>query len=134
LKPFTLSFVPPDDLMELFREDYIRMQGGMIYGESPDFETMIDQLRLLNGRFRVIGEGRTLEEIIAKATPDLNSLEGPYKDGAIASLFVEYWEDANESPSPSNRTVTYKIHFIRRKVDWTFHSIEISNPFLSHAM
>jgi hypothetical protein len=56
LKPSTLSFVPPDDLMELFRNDYLLMQTSMIYGESPDFDTLIDHLRLLNGRFRLIGK------------------------------------------------------------------------------
>jgi hypothetical protein len=56
LKPTTLSFVPPENLMDLFREDYIRMQSGMIYGESPNFEALIDQLRILNGRFRLMGD------------------------------------------------------------------------------
>ena len=125
LQPANLAFVPPDDLRELFREDYLQMQRGMIYGESPDFDTMIDQLRLLNGRFRVIGEGRTLEEIIAEAQPELNTLKGIYEEGAIANPYVRYKSDIDKAASLTNRAITYPIRFIRRKNTWIFHSIEI---------
>ncbi|MEJ0106057.1 MAG: nucleotidyl transferase AbiEii/AbiGii toxin family protein [Bacteroidota bacterium] len=47
----TLSFIPPDAVIEMFRQDYIAMQSAMIYGTSPGFDTMIDQLKLLTGRF-----------------------------------------------------------------------------------
>ncbi len=42
----TLSFIPPDAVIEMFRQDYIAMQSAMIYGTSPGFDTMIDQLKL----------------------------------------------------------------------------------------
>jgi hypothetical protein len=133
LKSFSLSFVPPDDMMELFRQDYIQMQRGMIYGESLEFETLVDHLRLLNGRFRVIGEGRALEEIIAKATLELNNLSVTDKDEVMARTFAEYKGDVYKAASPSNRSVRYTVYFLQRGNDWIFHSIEIDKPFLSQA-
>ncbi|MGF2414798.1 MAG: nucleotidyl transferase AbiEii/AbiGii toxin family protein, partial [Ferruginibacter sp.] len=35
----TLSFIPPDSVIEMFRQDYRSMQAAMIYGDSPDFDT-----------------------------------------------------------------------------------------------
>lgn len=54
LKQAVLSFIPPDTMLELFRQDYASMQQQMIYGESLDFDILIDQLRSLNKRFRNI--------------------------------------------------------------------------------
>jgi hypothetical protein len=40
----------------MFHDDYITMQIAMIYGESPDFNTLIEKLKILNQRFRMISE------------------------------------------------------------------------------
>jgi hypothetical protein len=55
LKPDMLSFLPPENLMDQFRQDYAKMQQEMIYGQSPDFDSLIAQLTLLNGKFNQIG-------------------------------------------------------------------------------
>ncbi len=52
LFPEHISFVPPDFLMDVFRDDYAKMQQEMIYGNSPSFDELIDQLVILNERFR----------------------------------------------------------------------------------
>ncbi len=44
-----LWIIPPRAAMESFRKDYETMRLEMLYGESPDFDTLIDELRLLNG-------------------------------------------------------------------------------------
>lgn len=41
----SLNFLPPDDFMDLYLKDYKEMQTSMIYGESPEFDNLIDQLR-----------------------------------------------------------------------------------------
>lgn len=42
------SFVPTEDLMELFRNDYSRMRDGMIYGTPDDFDTIIQKIKAIN--------------------------------------------------------------------------------------
>lgn len=42
-----LDFIPPDNLMEQYRLDYLEMQRSMIYGSSPDFEELIYHIRNL---------------------------------------------------------------------------------------
>lgn len=41
LKPATISFIPPDDLLDVYRQDYERMQEQMIYGENLSFDELI---------------------------------------------------------------------------------------------
>jgi hypothetical protein len=51
-----ITFIPPDTVIEMFRQDYKTMQSEMIYGASPDFDTMISQLKILINRFRLMYE------------------------------------------------------------------------------
>ena len=51
-KPATLSFVPPESLNTILKEDYRKMQEGFIYGESLSYEELISRLSLLQQRFR----------------------------------------------------------------------------------
>ncbi|HEX9514125.1 MAG TPA: nucleotidyl transferase AbiEii/AbiGii toxin family protein [Puia sp.] len=44
-----LRIIPPPALMGQFRQDYETMLTEMIYGDAPDFDTLIDQLTELNG-------------------------------------------------------------------------------------
>jgi len=44
-----LQIIPPPALMGQFRQDYETMLTEMIYGDPPDFDTLIDQLKELNG-------------------------------------------------------------------------------------
>lgn len=47
-----ISFVPPPEVIELLRKDYLVMQSEMIYEEnSPDFDTLINKLSILNALF-----------------------------------------------------------------------------------
>ena len=51
--PETINFVPPDSVMNLWREDYEKMKN-MIYGKSLPFDKLIERVRELNERFRRI--------------------------------------------------------------------------------
>ncbi len=55
LKPPTLSFIPSNDILHLYRQDYEIMQEQMIYGDALHFDDLIDQLKILQGEFRKIG-------------------------------------------------------------------------------
>ncbi|MCG2715066.1 MAG: nucleotidyl transferase AbiEii/AbiGii toxin family protein, partial [Candidatus Marinimicrobia bacterium] len=40
----SLSFLPPDDFLDLYRIDYREIQTNLIYGESLKFNKLIEQL------------------------------------------------------------------------------------------
>ncbi len=52
-----ISFVPPTEIIEILRKDYLVMQSEMIYEENPpDFETLINKLRTLNVLFNNLSD------------------------------------------------------------------------------
>ncbi|MDR1223818.1 MAG: nucleotidyl transferase AbiEii/AbiGii toxin family protein [Tannerella sp.] len=50
--PSSISFLPPESLMEALEDDYKKMQEGFIYGNSLSYEGMIERLTLLQERFK----------------------------------------------------------------------------------
>jgi hypothetical protein len=50
-----VSFLPPDEVIDLYRADYSTMREHMIYREAPDFDEIIQQLKGLQGEFRTNG-------------------------------------------------------------------------------
>jgi hypothetical protein len=48
----TLQFIPPASIREQFHRDYDLMRAQMIYGDSPDFGTIINELEQLAETFR----------------------------------------------------------------------------------
>lgn len=49
--PQTINFIPPAEVMELWKKDYQAMQEFMIYGETLEFEELIKKLLTLKGVF-----------------------------------------------------------------------------------
>jgi hypothetical protein len=43
-RPVNIRFVPPDNLLHLWEKDYQKMRGSMIYGQSLNFNELINQL------------------------------------------------------------------------------------------
>jgi hypothetical protein len=119
----TLSFIPPDTVIEMFRQDYRAMQAAMIYGPSPDFDIMISQLKLLTGKFRLINEHHVLEDIIKAA--EVNIDKGFKSEGAIFSTPVYYLSDLDKPAGPANKTITYNVTFIWKADKWIFERIHI---------
>jgi hypothetical protein len=50
LHPRTISIVPPDDIIDSWRDDYKAMRETMIYGDSLPFEQLIEKIAGLNAR------------------------------------------------------------------------------------
>ncbi|BDB57179.1 nucleotidyl transferase AbiEii/AbiGii toxin family protein [Flavobacterium ammonificans] len=50
--PQTINFIPPAEVTELWKKDYQAMQEFMIYGDTMEFEELIDKLKNLNEIFR----------------------------------------------------------------------------------
>jgi len=48
LQSKTIAFVPTEDLIEFFRDDYAKMQETMIYGNVPSFDEIIRQIKDIN--------------------------------------------------------------------------------------
>ncbi|MBO9633157.1 MAG: nucleotidyl transferase AbiEii/AbiGii toxin family protein [Chitinophagaceae bacterium] len=48
----TISFIPPEEIVQLFNQDYEQMQEQMIYGEALSFDDLIQQLKLLQKELR----------------------------------------------------------------------------------
>jgi hypothetical protein len=53
-KPALIDFIPPEHQLEAWKRDYQAMGESMIYGEAPEFDQLIQQLKLLRDRFREI--------------------------------------------------------------------------------
>lgn len=50
LLPQTIHIIPPDDIINSWRDDYEAMRETMIYGDSLPFEKLIDKIAELNAR------------------------------------------------------------------------------------
>lgn len=48
----TVSFIPPDAIIDLYRSDYKAMQAEMIYDSTIDFDQIIDRLKALQNKLR----------------------------------------------------------------------------------
>lgn len=121
----TLNFIPPAAVTELFRQDYRSMQAAMIYGTSPDFDTMIDQLKLLTGRFRLIKEYQVLEDVIKESAAKIGNDKNFETEGSTCSVPVLYLTDIYKPAGPQNQRINYTAHFIRKSNQWVFDQIII---------
>ncbi len=122
----TLSFIPPDAVIEMFRQDYRAMQAAMIYGDSPDFDTIINELKILTGRFRLINEYHVLENIIKDAALQVGNDKNFESVGAMFNTPVAYHTDIYKPEGPTNKTISYTVAFVFKKNKWVFESIKIN--------
>ncbi|MDR1161360.1 MAG: nucleotidyl transferase AbiEii/AbiGii toxin family protein [Tannerellaceae bacterium] len=52
--PAKINFIPPANVIDLWKIDYEKMQSNMIYGDSLPFDKLIERIKELNERFRKI--------------------------------------------------------------------------------
>jgi hypothetical protein len=52
LGPKTIAFIPPAEVLELYKADYKTMQEEMIHGETVEFDKLIERLQALQEKFR----------------------------------------------------------------------------------
>lgn len=50
----SVSFLPPDEIMQSYNQDYEQMQEQMIYGEALSFVELIEQLKQLQEELRIV--------------------------------------------------------------------------------
>jgi len=121
----TLTFIPTGDFLEMLEKDYAAMQTAMIYGQSPDFEEMINQLKLLTGRFRLMGETKSLEEIILIAVQYAEGVSTATIDGRMIDVPVPFQSDPYKAAGKDNETITYMVSLIRQKGEFVFQHISL---------
>lgn len=54
LETENLNIIPPDSVLDGWREDYVKMQNTMIYGDSLPFDELLEQVKVLNKRINEI--------------------------------------------------------------------------------
>lgn len=116
----TLSFLPPAEMMHLYRDDYAIMQEHMIYEESLPFEKVIEQLKYLQGLFRLKMNTVSLEEILKKARAQAADMNGDAID-----VIVVYLIDKSQPEAPENISGRYSVNFTRKGKDLIFEHITI---------
>lgn len=52
--PHTISFLPPESIEDVLRDDYKQMQIGFIYADAPSFDEIMERLQELQDRFRTL--------------------------------------------------------------------------------
>lgn len=123
----TISFLPVSEVLEDYRKDYQTMQEQMIYEKTaPSFNEILAGLKLLQGSFRLKHEQRSLDEIIMQAMANIEAWEEFDRvDGGVYSTAVAYVKDPNSPDSPTNKSATYKVHFIYQNGQLVFENIAI---------
>lgn len=48
----TLSFIPPNHIIDAYKEDYEKMSLNMIYGDAPSFDTLVEKLNGIQSLIR----------------------------------------------------------------------------------
>lgn len=54
-QPQNINFIPPNEIIKAWREDYKTMQEQMIHGDSPDFDELIESLTELKTKINSLG-------------------------------------------------------------------------------
>lgn len=124
----TISFLLPEDFLAAYKKDYEEMLENMIHGEgAPSFDELLQQLKELQGWFRIKKEVKPLEHIINEA---LNNLQSYIKENPGATSFetqVVYVSDPYQPASPANKTIIYTVRFSRKENKMIFESIAIAS-------
>lgn len=119
----TISFLPPPEILESYRQDYEVMLEQMIHDENaPSFDNLMEQLKLLQGRFRLKYDNRSIEEIIEKAAFQIKNMEGE-----MLSTFVVYTSNPMLPQAPDNNNAKYHVVFSKKDNTLVFESITTQN-------
>lgn len=117
-----LGFLPPWNVLDNFRKDYATMRSEMIYGEAPEFDVLIQQLRDMNTRFAAMGHQISINSVIVQGYRQIESKKGEWD---FQSTIVHYNSDLQQPAGPGNMTISFEVEFIKGIDDLNFHRIRI---------
>lgn len=121
----TIAFVPPDDILALYRDDYEVMRQEMIYGQTMEFEELINDLKLLQGRFRMKMEPRSLDDVIQDARTRIPAALAMQPNASQVHILQSYTADAYQPLGGKNNHAQYAVSFSRQDDQWHFEAIEV---------
>lgn len=117
-----LAFLPPYQLLDNFRKDYETMREQMIYGDAPDFNQLMDQLRELNKKLAGVGHLKDVNEVISQA---YQQIQEDKTDGAFQQTIVHYNTNIEAKAGPANPTMSFEVEFIKAGDKMIFHRLKI---------
>lgn len=120
-----ISFLPPVEVLDLYRQDYETMRQNMIYEEAISFDDLIEQLKILQGRFRLKKEPKPLEEIIQEALHNLQDYMQQHPAATSFETQVVYTSDPYKPAGPANKTIIFGVQFTRNGDKMMFESISM---------
>ena len=120
LAPRRLRFVPSIEWVAEFRTDYAEMQQSMIYGPSPEFDDLLQQLKFFNGRVRLMGTGLELQTVIDQFMDRYKTL---MQAGPERNIFHGELALATATGEP----ITYRITMHRIRKTWIFEEIQLDD-------
>ncbi|MFN4315302.1 MAG: nucleotidyl transferase AbiEii/AbiGii toxin family protein [Chitinophagaceae bacterium] len=118
-----LFFLPPWELLKEFRRDYEIMLEEMIYGNPPDFDTLINGLRELNLELAAQGHKQNMDEVIARAKQQIADEK---LEGDVIQTMVVYKIEPHLPEEPDNIAIKFIAEFINTKSGMIFHRIRVA--------
>lgn len=111
-----IAFIPVDGIMNDYMNDYAVMREQMIHEENPPaFDTIIADLKTLQGRVRSKREHMGLDEIINRARQEVQQsdffAQQNFDNGSLLVHPVVLTSDPNMPASPANKSVVYEVQF-----------------------
>lgn len=117
-----LFFLPPYELLEEFRKDYEIMLEEMIYGDPPDFLTLLNALREINIQLAGLGHLKDIQQVIDRARKQLSDAN---LQGGFMHTIVVYKIDPHLPDGPDNIAIRFAVEFIKTKKGVIFHRIKV---------
>lgn len=117
-----LLFIPPQELLAAFGEDYATMRAEMIYGDAPDFEALIEGLRLINMTLVSSDHTKDMNEVIQRA---LQQIAADKLEGDVVSTTVVYKINPGAPEDADSINILFFTEFIQTPAGLILHRIKI---------
>ncbi|MBN8686116.1 MAG: nucleotidyl transferase AbiEii/AbiGii toxin family protein [Chitinophagales bacterium] len=117
-----LLFLPPWDQMEAFRKDYEIMTEEMLYGNPPDFNVLLNELRDLNIQLAGLGHTKDIRQVINLAHQQVLDVKPV---GDMVKSTVALPTDPQYQNGTSNIEIRFEVEFINSGDKMTFHRISV---------
>jgi hypothetical protein len=119
-----LAFLPPWPLMGEFRRDYNVMLEEMIYGNPPDFDTLIEGLRELNLELVELGHSKNIQEVIVQARKQIAELT--FNNDEVMQTTVEFAAASDQAGEPRDMEVSFVVEFVQTQNGIVVHRIGVA--------
>jgi hypothetical protein len=126
LKHDAICFVPPDEIMDAYEQDYSDMRTQMIYEKEPvEFPVLISSMKLLQAMVRLKHEPVTAQELFEAARKQILAT-GKFdnQDGQIYSATVI---DEKQHSATGSKNIAYLVSLLFRGGQFYVEGVSISS-------